>query len=78
MRSFTIFAAVAAATLFTGTASAGDQGEKKDKMVCKKEADSTSRIGKKRTCHTKDEWAEIEAEQQRDARSAIDATSRRN
>jgi hypothetical protein len=77
MHSFTILAAVAAATLTAGAASAEEKAEKKEKMICKSDVSSTSRIGRKRVCHTKEEWATLESEQQRDARSAIATTSRR-
>ena len=79
MRHFNILAAVAATVLLGGMAGAKDQAEApKEKKICRTSEDSTSRIAVKRICKTKAEWEQRSEESQRDARSAIEATSRRN
>jgi hypothetical protein len=72
MHKLNIAVAVGAAVLLTGTASAGKKPEDPDKVVCKTDADSTSRITRKRTCRTRAEWTMEEVERRRDAEQGLD------
>lgn len=80
MRFWMVAAASAAAFLATGPAVAGKKDEPKadgDKMVCHVETLSGSRIANRKTCHTKDEWAQIERERHHDADDAKENTYNR-
>ena len=60
MRKVSLLAALAAVSLFGGTAAAGEKPAKapKEKKICKGEVESNSRIAKTRVCRTAAEWAE--------------------
>jgi hypothetical protein len=77
MRNFNILAAAGAAVLLGGTALAGSKAENPDKVICKYEGDSTSRISRTRVCRSRAEWA-MEAEaRRRDAEQGIENAARR-
>ena len=76
MYKFNVMAAVGAAVLLTGAATAGEKPQDPNKVVCTYEGDSTTRISRKRICHTRAEWAmEMEA-RRRDAEQGLDSTGR--
>ncbi|HYI40904.1 MAG TPA: hypothetical protein VE053_11360 [Allosphingosinicella sp.] len=72
MRNLSLLAAIAALSLAGGAAVAQEKPAKaaKEKKICKGEATSTSRIGKK-TCRTKAEWDRMAGQEDLD-----DAASR--
>lgn len=46
----------------------------KEKQICRREA-STGSMFEKRTCHTKAEWDQIDAQNERNAQNALDHRS---
>ena len=77
MHRLSILTAVGAAVLATSPASAAKKPQDPNKVVCKTEADTTSRISRKRTCRTRAEWTMEEAERRRDAEQGLDKTYQR-
>ncbi|MFL6844227.1 MAG: hypothetical protein ACJ8ER_05025 [Allosphingosinicella sp.] len=77
MRNFIVLAASAASLLGTAPAIAKSEGAKPAKvhMVCRISGDSTSRISRTRTCHSKEEWAQIDQERLRDTERGLDDTN---
>jgi hypothetical protein len=77
MRKFNILAAVAATLALGSIASAKDKPEApKEKKICRYEMDSTSRIGGRRICQTREETAGETERRQRDAEQAVAAANR--
>jgi hypothetical protein len=76
MRHFTILIAAGAAVLLAGTANAGKKPEDPNKLICKFEENSGSRITRTKTCHTRAEWTQVQEERRRDAEQGMDSTYR--
>lgn len=70
-------AAAAAAVLLSSAASAGKKPVNPDKIVCRYEGDTTSRISRTRVCHTVAEWAAEDAQRRRDTELGLDTTGRK-
>ncbi|MBV8687784.1 MAG: hypothetical protein JO013_16455 [Alphaproteobacteria bacterium] len=77
MRASFLPAAAAAALLAGGPACAGGSDPKpaKTRTVCRAQADTTSRIGRTRTCHSKEEWAQIDQQRLRDTEQGLESTN---
>jgi hypothetical protein len=77
MRKINILAAVAATLVLGSMASAKDKPEgAKEKKICKFEGDSSRRLGGRRVCMTKEEWAGETNRRQLDAEQTIAGSSR--
>ena len=79
MRNFKVLAAVAAALLTAGGASAQDKPERpKEKKICKGEADLGSRLQRNRICRTKAEWEQLAGEGEDGVKAKPRGTARGN
>jgi len=76
MHRVSILAAAGAAIVLSGTAAQGKEPQDPNKVVCKYEDDSTSRINRKRTCHTRAEWAQEAEAVRRNVEQGLDSTGR--
>lgn len=38
-----------------------NDGEQKERLICKRQANTESRMGSKKICHTEEEWKKIQA-----------------
>jgi hypothetical protein len=72
MRNFNMLAAIAAVLLAGAGAVAKEKPAEapKEKLICKGETGSTSRIAKKKVCRTKAEWAQMSNQEDLDDAAA--------
>ena len=77
MHKARILIAAGAAVLLSGPAPAAKKPVDPDKVVCKTESDSASRINHRRVCRTHREWRMEKEERLRDAERGLENTYRR-
>jgi len=69
-----IVIAAGAAVLLSSAATAGKKPEDPNKLICKYEGDSASRITRSKRCMTRAEWTMEQDARRRDAEQGMDST----
>lgn len=78
MRKIPLGVALCAVVLVTGAGIAGNKKpQDPNKILCRVESATTSRIAVNRVCHTRAEWKEIDERRSKDAAHLVNGTNDR-